>query len=146
MFDVVNSASVGNKIGNTDKVMTESIVVKGDPVSDRVGKVDRSMTDSVIEDGALVGDKVGKLRKGASSNEIPSLLFDSLLAVKAKLWNTEEGDSTSLSIDVDQQPVDKKSAKDDDAAVPTHLWLKWLNEGDSKVIMAEQWDKFIPVL
>ena len=124
MFDVVNSASVGNKIGNTDKVMTESIVVKGDPVSDRVGKVDRSMTDSVIEDGALVGDKVGKLRKGASSNEIPSLLFDSLLAVKAKLWNTEEGVFTSLSIDVEQHPVDKKSVKDDAAAVPTHLWLK----------------------
>ena len=115
-------------------------------MSDRVGKVDRSMTDSVIEDGALVGDKVGKLRKGASSNDIPSLLFDSLLAVRAKLWNTEEGGSTSLSIDVEQQPVDKKSAKNDDAAVPTHLWLKWLNEGDSKVITAEQWDKFIPVL
>ena len=28
MFDVVESASVGNKIGNTDKVMTESGVVR----------------------------------------------------------------------------------------------------------------------
>ena len=115
-------------------------------MDDRVGKVDRIMTDSVIEDGASVCDKVRKLRKESSSNEIPSLLFDSLLDVRAKIWIKKEGDSTlfeDIKIDVQQQPVNKRSVKDDNDVVPTHMWLRWLNEGDSKVITAEQWDNFI---
>ena len=62
MTDVVDGVSVGNKIGKTDKVMTdkimtESVVVNGAPVGDRVGKVDMIMTDRVIEDGASIGDR-----------------------------------------------------------------------------------------
>ena len=52
-----------------------------------------------------------------------------------------------------EQPIDqaikdepKGSKNDDDAAIPTHLWLQWLNEGVSKVITVAQWDKFTLVL
>ena len=76
-------------------------------------------------------------------------MFDSLLDVRAKIWIKKEGKYTlfeDIKIDVQQQPVSKKGVKDDNDVVPTYLWLRWLNDGDSKVITVEQWDNFISVL
>ena len=80
-----------------------------------------------------------------------------MIDVRSKRWSRLQNRKNSIfdedsTLDV-EQPLDKGleehpkvSKKDDDAAIPTHLWLQWLNDGDSKVITVDQWDKFILVL
>ena len=56
--------------------------------------------------------------------------------VKSKFTPTVEPTAT----------VEVKSKKDDEVEIPTHLCLRWLNNGGSKLILKDEWNTFVPVL
>ena len=93
-----------------------------------------------------MGDKASATPSFESDDDA----FDTLLEGRSELWSRQKKGSDSTLVKVitkltvkqgaEELTVDKVSKKDDDAGVPIHLWLQWLNKGDSKIITAEQWE------
>ena len=146
--------NIGESVGGEVEGLFDSSV-EGNGASVGIKAGDLVPVSSFEENGGSVGVEVGSSVTLDGVTVTSSLLnkFDSLLVLRSKRWGClkqRKGSALEVYIEqsIDQAIKDqpKGSKKDDDTAVPTHLWLHWLNEGVSKVITVEQWDTFIPVL
>ena len=96
-----------------------------------------------------MGDKASATPSFESDDDA----YDTLLEGRSEFWSRQKKGSDSTLVKVitkltvkqgaEKLTVDKVSKKDDDAGVPIYLWLQWLNKGDSKIIMAEQWESML---
>ena len=160
MFSLVDRklplvGKVGSLVGGSDRIISkDSQSFEKLPLCGKVGSLVRGNDGIVSKDSQffeeLLSDRV-ELRNLALEYTLDDLLgkrgnSEGSVEISRGLRSDSNVD-VALPLSLPSLTIEgNKSKKDGEAEIPTHLWLRWLNEGVSKIITMEEWNTFVPVV